>query len=193
MAAKPLGDELFWQAGAPQSVAVLAVRPDGQKVAGVRVQGTIVRREWHQRASRARRRARSSSATGSPTRSPLHRHDAADARCRATFTPNAGGIYTVTFTATDRNGRAATHELPALGVRNGLGAVERRVAVQDGRHPRSDALLGRRHGDGAVRVAVHKRGSVDHRRARRDHRAAAASADVRLDDTQVSDHRGVRT
>ncbi len=52
----------FWTAGKAESLNVVAVRPDGQRVAGVKVQGTIVRREWHQvrreaeRLRRARRR-----------------------------------------------------------------------------------------------------------------------------------------
>ncbi|HET7042607.1 MAG TPA: MG2 domain-containing protein, partial [Gemmatimonadales bacterium] len=47
LAAKPTGD-YFWTGGKPQRVDLLAVRPDGHKVAGVAVTGTIIRREWHQ-------------------------------------------------------------------------------------------------------------------------------------------------
>src|SRR5207302_281347 len=48
LAAKPLGKNYFWTAGSPQEVAVITVRPDGRRVAGVAIHGTIVRREWHQ-------------------------------------------------------------------------------------------------------------------------------------------------
>src|SRR5204862_3306798 len=48
LAAKPLGKSYFWTAGTPQEVAVIAVRPDGRRVAGVAIRGTVVRREWHQ-------------------------------------------------------------------------------------------------------------------------------------------------
>src|SRR5205823_997508 len=48
VAAKPLGKSYFWTAGSPQEVAVIAVRPDGRRVAGVAIHGTIVRHEWHQ-------------------------------------------------------------------------------------------------------------------------------------------------
>jgi uncharacterized protein YfaS (alpha-2-macroglobulin family) len=107
VAAKPLGASYFWQAGTVQSVGVLAVRPDGQKVSGVRVQGTIVRREWH----RVRReRGGLSEVVGEWVSDTVARCTVttADAAAPCAFTPNAGGIYVLTFTATDRNGRSAT-------------------------------------------------------------------------------------
>src|SRR5439155_1226970 len=48
LGAKPLGQSYLWKAGTPQDVAVIAVRPDGRRVPGVAIGGTIVRREWHQ-------------------------------------------------------------------------------------------------------------------------------------------------
>ena len=47
IAAKPTGTDYFWRANTPQSIAVTTVRPDGEKVAGIRVDGTVARREWH--------------------------------------------------------------------------------------------------------------------------------------------------
>ncbi len=107
VAAKPLGASYFWQAGTPQSIGVLAVRPDGQKVAGTRVQGTIVRREWH----RVRReRGGFSQVVGEWVSDTVARCTVttAESPVPCAFTPNAGGVYVITFAATDRNGRAAT-------------------------------------------------------------------------------------
>ena len=107
IAAKPAGARYFWQAGSPQSVSVLAVRPDGQRVEGVTVAGTVVRREWH-RVHRVR--------DGVPQVVGEWVSDTV-ARCTLTtasapvscaFTPAAGGIYVVSFTAQDARGRAAT-------------------------------------------------------------------------------------
>ena len=42
------GSEWFWKAGTPVTVGVIAVRPAGERVSGVRVSGVIERREWHQ-------------------------------------------------------------------------------------------------------------------------------------------------
>ena len=105
VAAKPLGASYFWQAGTAQSVNVLAVRPDGKKVPGVRVRGTVVRREWH----RVRRERDGVSEVVGDWVSDTVAHcnlTTADAAVPCTFTPNAGGTYTVFFTA-DRNGRTA--------------------------------------------------------------------------------------
>ncbi|MGH7719963.1 MAG: Ig-like domain-containing protein, partial [Gemmatimonadaceae bacterium] len=48
IAVKPLGAEYFWRAARPESVAVIAVRPNGERVPGVAISGVVVRREWHQ-------------------------------------------------------------------------------------------------------------------------------------------------
>ena len=107
IAAKPSGASYFWLAGTPQSVAVLSVRPDGQKVPGVRVQGTIVRREWH---SVRRERNGVSELVGDWVSDTVSRCSltTAETPVPCTFTPNAGGTYIVSFSAADRNGRAAT-------------------------------------------------------------------------------------
>ncbi|MES2179012.1 MAG: MG2 domain-containing protein [Gemmatimonadota bacterium] len=107
VAARTAGDSWFWKAGTAQSVQVLAVRPDGQKVAGVRIRGTIVLREWH----RVRReRDGVSELVGdwvSDTVATCAMTSATSA-VPCGFTPKAGGSYIVTFTATDRRGHVAT-------------------------------------------------------------------------------------
>ena len=109
VAAKPLGQAYFWPAGSAQRIGVMAVRPDGQKVAGVRVEGTIVRREWH----RVRRqRDGMSELVGewvSDTVARCNVTTTAAAQPQAcTFTPSTGGVYIVTLSAQDRGGRTAT-------------------------------------------------------------------------------------
>ena len=111
IAVKPLGKRYFWQTGAPQSVAVVAVRPDGHLVPGVRVQGTVVRREWH----RVRReRDGISELVGewvSDTVSHCTVTTTADSSTTCGVTPNDGGIFIVSFTATDRAGHPAATSL----------------------------------------------------------------------------------
>ncbi|CAN5319939.1 hypothetical protein BH09GEM1_BH09GEM1_41830 [soil metagenome] len=107
IAAKGSGDAWFWKAGAPQSIVVMAVRPNGQKVNGVRVQGTIVRREWH---SVRRMRDGVSELVGEWVSDTTARcgvtTTASPVPC--TFTPNEGGMYIVSFSATDTKGHEAT-------------------------------------------------------------------------------------
>ena len=107
IAARPLGANYFWTAGSPQQIAVLAVRPDGKRVNGVRIQGTIVRREWH-RVQRSRGGVEEQ--IGEWVADTVGRCDlvsaAEPAACR--FTPTAGGTYIVSFRATDEVGRVAS-------------------------------------------------------------------------------------
>jgi hypothetical protein len=103
--AKPVGEAYFWSAGTPQRVEVVALRPDGRRVAGAHIAGTVVRREWH-RVHRTR--AGYSEVYGEWVSDTV-------ARCRITtgaggagecrFTPPAGGSYVVGFTAADEKGR----------------------------------------------------------------------------------------
>jgi uncharacterized protein YfaS (alpha-2-macroglobulin family) len=104
--AKVEGSEYFWQSAKPRTVGLIAVTPDGRRVPGVAVRGTLIRREWHQvRRTRegyaedvgewvADTVARCSATTG-----------AQPAPC--SVTPPAGGSYTMLFTATDAAGRPA--------------------------------------------------------------------------------------
>jgi uncharacterized protein YfaS (alpha-2-macroglobulin family) len=107
IAAKPIGKNYFWQTGEPQSVDVMAVRPDGQKVPAVGVTGTVVRREWH----RVRReRDGVSEVVGDWVSDTVGTCNVTTAAApqRCTFTPTDGGTYILTFRANDANGRAAT-------------------------------------------------------------------------------------
>ena len=110
IATKPRTESWFWRAGEAQSLAVRAVRPDGAAESGVRVRGTLVRREWHQVR---RERNGIASLVGDWVSDTV-------ARCTVTttaaapadapscaLTPAAGGMHLVIFEATDARGRRA--------------------------------------------------------------------------------------
>jgi hypothetical protein len=103
---KPEGDDWFWSAGKPASLGVIAVRPGGERVAKVSVDGVVVRREWHQVR---RERAGYAELVGEWVSDTVARCTvltAPDPRpCR--FTPPAGGSYIATFHARDESGREA--------------------------------------------------------------------------------------
>ena len=107
LAARPLGANYFWTAGTPQEIALLAVRPDGRRVSGVPVKGTVVRREWH-RVQRARDGVEEQ--VGEWVADTVARCDlvSADEPVSCKFTPAAGGTYIVSFRATDDVGRTAS-------------------------------------------------------------------------------------
>lgn len=104
IAAKTRGEDYFWRAGTPVEVDVIAVRPTGERVSGVAVQGAVIRREWHQ--VRRTRGGQVSDMGGwvSDTVATCRLQTAADAvPCR--FTPAAGGSYMVALTARDPDNR----------------------------------------------------------------------------------------
>lgn len=102
--AKPEGQSYFWTAGSPVTVGVIAVRPDGSRVPGVRIQGTVVRREWHQVRREREGYGELVGEWVSDTVARCAVATTADAApCR--FTPPAGGTYTVRFAARDAGGR----------------------------------------------------------------------------------------
>ncbi len=107
IAARPLGTNYFWTAGSPQEIGVLVARPDGRHVSGVRVQGTVVRREWH-RVQRERDGVEEQ--IGEWVADTVARCNLVSGEepvsCR--FTPAAGGTYIVAFRASDELGRAAS-------------------------------------------------------------------------------------
>jgi uncharacterized protein YfaS (alpha-2-macroglobulin family) len=108
--AKPLGQSYFWTAGQPQAVGVIAVRPDGRRVSGVKVHGSFIRQEWH-RVHRTR--GGYSEVYGewvSDTIGHCEITTASDpAECR--FTPPAGGTYIVGLTARDEANRPVSTSL----------------------------------------------------------------------------------
>jgi uncharacterized protein YfaS (alpha-2-macroglobulin family) len=104
--ARPLGESYFWPAGKPQSVALIAVRPTGDRMAGVKVTGTIVRQEWH-RVHRTR--GGYSEVYGEwvsdtvATCKVVTLSGNTPAECK--FTPPSGGSYILGFTALDEKER----------------------------------------------------------------------------------------
>jgi uncharacterized protein YfaS (alpha-2-macroglobulin family) len=107
IAAKAVGREYFWRAGEAQRIAVIAVRPDGQRVSGVAITGTITRREWHQ-VHREREGIAESVGewvTDTVARCSLR---SASEPVNCSVTPKAGGTYVIAFTATDPAGRTAS-------------------------------------------------------------------------------------
>ncbi len=109
--ARPLGQSYFWTAGQPQAVGLIAVRPDGKRVAGAKVRGTIVRQEWH-RVHRTR--GGYSEVYGewvSDTVAHCLATTTASAPAECRFTPPSGGTYILTFEAEDEAGRAVSTSL----------------------------------------------------------------------------------
>lgn len=100
------GDSYFWTAGRPVGVGVIAVRPDGRRVADVRVSGAVVRREWHQVR---RERAGYAELVGEWVDDTVAGCGVVTAPepVRCGFTPPAGGAYVVILRATDAAGRRA--------------------------------------------------------------------------------------
>jgi uncharacterized protein YfaS (alpha-2-macroglobulin family) len=105
--ARPVGKSYFWTAGAAASVQVIAARPNGDRVSGVKVTGTVVRREWH-RVHRTR--AGYSEVYGEWVSDTVAQCQVTTARqpvdCR--FTPPSGGTYILTFEAKDDQSRPAS-------------------------------------------------------------------------------------
>ncbi|HEX2450928.1 MAG TPA: alpha-2-macroglobulin family protein, partial [Gemmatimonadales bacterium] len=107
---KPEGDQYFWSADSAVGLGVIALRPDGRRETGVKVGGTIVRREWH---SLHRERDGYGEVTGEWVSDTVGRCDLVTASepVRCGFTPRAGGTYIVTFRASDSAGRSAVTSL----------------------------------------------------------------------------------
>ncbi len=106
VAAQVQGQSWFWRAPETQRVLVRAVRPDGAAETGAHVTGRLIRRDWHRV-----RRERDGIATmvgeyvidtvGTCTVTTA----ATPVECA--LTPRAGGVHTIEFRATDREGRDA--------------------------------------------------------------------------------------
>ena len=109
--AKPLGQSYFWTAGQPQAVGLIAARPDGRRVAGAKIRGTIVRREWHQVH---RTRGGYSEVYGewvSDTVAHCQATTTSTAAAECKFTPPSGGTYVLTFEAEDEAHRPVSTSL----------------------------------------------------------------------------------
>jgi uncharacterized protein YfaS (alpha-2-macroglobulin family) len=109
VAAKPLGEKFFWTEGEKREVGVITVRPGGERVSGVKVSGTVARREWHQVH---RERDGVAETVGEWVIDTVSRCSvttgAEPAACAVT--PPAGGMYVLTFRARDEKGRETITE-----------------------------------------------------------------------------------
>jgi uncharacterized protein YfaS (alpha-2-macroglobulin family) len=119
--AKVRGNDYFWTAGRPVSVELIAVRPDGGReangwdpgiaadsgrVTGVEINGVLVRREWHRvRRNRGGYVQEVGAWVQDTVATCSVRTRAEPVGCN--FTPQSGGSYTLTLTATDAAGRTA--------------------------------------------------------------------------------------
>ena len=104
LALKPAGKSYFWTAGTAETIRVAAVRPDGTPVAGVKVEGVLVRKEWHQVH---RDRDGYGETVGEWVSDTVNRCSLSTAAepGSCTFTPSAGGSYVIRFSAVDSKGR----------------------------------------------------------------------------------------
>ncbi len=104
LGAKPEGEAYFWKADTPQSIRVIAVKPDGGRLDGIKVSGVLVRREWHQ----VRREQEGwSQLVGEWVSDTVGRcsvtTDGSNGLCRVN--PALAGSYSVELRAQDRKGR----------------------------------------------------------------------------------------
>ena len=102
--AKALGTDYFWTTGKERTVSVIAVTPEGNRMPGVAVRGTLIRREWN----RVRRdRDGSIEDVGEWVSDTVGRCavTTTDQPVGCSFTPADGGSYTIRFTAADAKGR----------------------------------------------------------------------------------------
>jgi alpha-2-macroglobulin len=108
--AKTRGERWFWTAGQPVTVDLITITPQGERVTGIAVAGTIVRREWHRvRRTRGGQVEEVAGWVSDTVATCTARTGAEPAPC--TFTPPSGGAYTVSFQAKDERGRTALTSL----------------------------------------------------------------------------------
>jgi hypothetical protein len=104
--ARTTGNAWFWRTGEPVTIEVIAVTPGGERVGGVDVAGTIVRREWHR--VRRVRDGQVEQVGGWVTDTVATCNvTTREAPSPCTFTPPGGGSYSVSLTARDNEGRLA--------------------------------------------------------------------------------------
>ena len=106
VAAKPLGEKFFWVEGERREIGVIAVRPSGERVPGVKVAGTVARREWHQ-VHRERDGVAETVAEWVVDTVAHCGVTTGPEPAACAVTPPAGGMYVVTFRARDEKGREA--------------------------------------------------------------------------------------
>ncbi|MEP6832251.1 MAG: MG2 domain-containing protein [Gemmatimonas sp.] len=104
VAAKPDGDSWFWAVNAPRTLQILSVKPTGEHVTGTRVDGVLIRREWH----RVRRtRDGITESVGEWVADTVARCTVvtSEASKPCALTPTAAGVHSVIFRARDTAGR----------------------------------------------------------------------------------------
>jgi len=107
--ARTMGD-WFWTAGRPVTVEVIAIRPNGERISDVAVEGVVLRRTWH----RVRRMRDGQLETiSNMVLDSIARCDVRTATegSTCTFTPPSGGSYDVVLKARDQAGRGVTTSL----------------------------------------------------------------------------------
>jgi len=104
VAAKPDGESWFWAVNAPRTLQVMSVKPTGERVTGTRVDGVLIRREWH-RVRRTRDGVTES--IGEWVADTVARCSVVttEASKPCAFTPTAAGVHSVVFRAKDAAGR----------------------------------------------------------------------------------------
>ena len=163
--------------GRRSRVGVIAVRPDGGRVPGrpgdrapsCGGSGTQVQRE-RARLRRAGRRV------GVGHRGALRAHDRRGAGAVRLHAAGGRHLHRDASAPTDAEGRAVSTSFYRWATGKDWVPWNDESQFKMDVDPRPDPLLGGRHGHGAVRLAVHRRRSVDHGRARRADPAAAAHA-----------------
>ena len=101
--AKPVSKTYFWTANTAERVAVIAVRPDGRRVAAVPVHGWLIRREWHQVRRESNGLAELVGEWVSDTVDRCAVRTGPAGSCQ--LTPKAAGSYIVAFDGADDHGR----------------------------------------------------------------------------------------
>lgn len=104
--ARPQGETYFWRAGEPQAVGLIAVDPEGERVSGVSISGTAVRREWHRvRRQRGGRYETVGEWVSDTVATCSVTSGSEPSPC--SFTPEEPGGYILSFRATDDAGHEA--------------------------------------------------------------------------------------
>jgi uncharacterized protein YfaS (alpha-2-macroglobulin family) len=104
VAARDSGDsDWYWKQGKPRTLGILAVRPDGRRVANVRIGVIVIRRRTQLQAGGNGQYPSSAVAADTIVRSSVV---SAESPVQYVFTPQSPGTYEVVFSGQDEQGRA---------------------------------------------------------------------------------------
>ena len=104
VAAKPDGDSWFWSVNVPRVIQLLAVKTTGEHVANIRVDGRLIRHEWH-RVRRTRDGVTESIGEWVADTVAKCMVTTASTAKPCSLTPIASGVYSVVYSAHDAVGR----------------------------------------------------------------------------------------